>query len=438
MKETEAIFYRENDTLYNHFLEDYYYKDFRSDSGEKQIELIMLPKCNLCCKYCYINKFYDKTYTNYDFKQSKINLLRLLEFYEKNKFKCAIDIFSGEFLAQEDGYKFLEIIYEFFKDKEYKPRRLTMPTNYTFILSDEQTQKVQGLIDKFRAIDIQLWLSASFDGKYMEQNRPFKHDLDIILPHTRDDAYYDKVFAFNVKNSFGFHPMIYNEGIEYWIQNFEWFQEQFKKFGIPWTHLYLLQVRNDGWTKQQNIELYKFIRYLIKFSAEQCNDKEAFKEFLVEDGFNILSPGFWNSRQGLPCSLQSNLPIRISDLKSFPCHRLMYPDLEIGTFTFDDDKSFNTINAELGLTIYGCNNNYFPICSKCPIRDICSKGCLGSQFEVNSELFTPIQSVCNNYYYLYKAIADGLDEEGILDDLLQKVPEKRQSFNFLRSIKIEL
>ena len=439
MKETEAIFYKENDTLYNHFLEQYFFSDFRSETGIKSIELIMLPSCNLRCKYCYVNKFYDVTYVNYDFETSKENLMRILNFYEKNEFKCTIEIFSGEFLSQEDGYTFLNIIYEFFKDKKNKPRSISIPTNYTFILSDELTQRVQTIIDNFRSIGITFWLSASFDGKYMEQNRPFGHDLDIKMSHVRDDVYYEKVFAFNAKNEYGFHPMIYNEGVENWIRNFDWFQEQYEKAGIDWSNLYLLHVRNDGWTKQQNIDLYKFIRYIIDFTRTKFDSKEEYIKYIQGGGFNILSPGFWGSKKGMPCGIQGSLPIRISDLKSFPCHRLMYPDLEIGKFTFDEDAPFETVNAELGLTVYGCNNKYFPICSKCPIRHICSKGCLGAQFEIHSDLFTPIQSVCNNYYYFYKAIADGFDQHGVLDELLRRLPpEKTKSFNFLRSIDITL
>lgn len=438
MKETEQLFYEENNKLYNDFLDNFFFNKFRTNSEGKQIELILLPKCNLCCKYCYVNKYYDDIYVNYDFKKSKENLLKILNFYEDNQFICNLDIFSGELLAQNDGYEFLDIIYNFFKDKKYKPKGITIPTNYTFILSDEYTKRVQEIVDNFNSINIHIFLSASFDGKYMEQNRPFKNDLDIKLKAERDDAYYEKVFLFNKKNDFGFHPMIYNEGIEYWEKNFNWFQEQYEKYNMSWEGLYLLQVRNDGWTKEQNIHFYNFIRYLITYSYNKCGqDKNEFIRFVKQNGFNLLSPSSWNTRQGMPCSIQSSLPIRISDLKSFPCHRLMYPELEIGNFEFSNDSTFNTKNAELGLTIYGINNDYFPICNKCPIREICNKGCLGSQFETNNDMFVPVQSVCNNYYYYLKAIADGYDELGILDKLLEGSPEKVKAFKFLRSIDIK-
>lgn len=440
MKETEQLFYEENNILFNDFLKNYFFDDFISEHPAKQIELILLPECNLKCKYCYVNKYYHETYQNYDFENSKNNLIKILNYYEDNHFKCNLDIFSGELLAQKDGYKFLDIIYNFFKDKQYKPCNISIPTNYTFILSDEYTKKVQNIIDNFHNIGINLYLSASFDGKYMEQNRPFRKDLDISLMKDRDDDYYNKVFEFNSKNDFGFHPMVYNEGIEKWIDNFNWFQDMFKKFDIDWYNIYLLQVRNTGWTKKQNQELYKFLRFLIDFTYDKFDNKKDFINFILTKGYNILSAPFYKIDRGLPCAIQSSLPIRINDMKMFPCHRLMYPDLEIGQLVFNQEQLIKTKNAELGLTIYGVNNNYFPICNKCPVRNLCSKGCLGSQFEVNNDLFTPIPSVCNNYYYLLKALVDGYESKKVLDDILNIVncKEKQTNINFLRSIDIDI
>ena len=57
----------------------------------------------------------------------------------------------------------------------------------------------------------------------MEDNRPFIRQLDIPINVIRDDAYYDKVFAFIKKHGSGIHPMLYSKGMDKWIKNFDWF-----------------------------------------------------------------------------------------------------------------------------------------------------------------------------------------------------------------------
>jgi hypothetical protein len=108
----------------------------------------------------------------------------------------------------------------------------------------------------------------------MENNRPYGKQLDLLNNDFRDDEYYDKVFKFAKEFNFGFHPMIYSNNIEKWIDNFNWFQEQFKNYDLPWPNIYLLQVRNKEWDEKSNLEFYNFIRYLIKWSWEKINNKE--------------------------------------------------------------------------------------------------------------------------------------------------------------------
>jgi radical SAM protein with 4Fe4S-binding SPASM domain len=278
----------------------------------------------------------------------------------------------------------------------------------------------------------------------MEQNRPYKHDLDIPLNFPRNDAYYDKVFEFSKKYHFGFHPMIYYGGIENWIKNFDWFQEQFAKHGIGWRNIYLLQVRNDGWTVEANKELYKFIQHIINFAFDKVGmDKEAFVRFLREEqnGFNILSQPLVSHNRGIGCGLQNTFGIRVSDLAHHVCHRNMYPDYCIGSLVDDEDGilRYETKNAELGLVAYGFNTKMQPACIKCPINHLCIGGCLGAQYEINRDLFSPIKSVCQNSWWLMKAIIDGFERIGVLDLVKQGCAEgKNEQIEFLRGFKVDV
>ena len=430
MKYTEQIFFEQNDEVFNYFLDNYFYKNFKKEENFHGFELIFSPECDLACKYCYLNKYYDELYTNFDEDVVMKNFKLFLNWYEKNGFICSIDIFSGELFSTNFGVNVLETLVDFFVDKEKKPREVVIPTNYTFILDDNKTARIEAALDKAKANDLKLYLSASVDGKYMEQNRPSK------LKISRDDAYYDKVFAFNKKYNFLFHPMIYADGIENWKKNFDWYQEMFKKHGISSDAVFLLQVRNDNWTHKTARELYDFVLYVFDFYFKEndCDSKKFLDSILNDKSSNIFKNGVCINEQGLSCGIQHRLPIRLSDMKMFPCHRLFYPELEIGNF--DEDFNFHTKNAELGLAVYSQNNDNWPVCSNCPISPLCMKGCMGAQFEKYGDMFIPIKSVCLQFFYYYKALVDGFEKTGIADLILEKLPIFKNAFKFLKELEI--
>lgn len=216
----------ENNILFNNFLEDYFYKNFRNGDKCLELELIISPICNLGCKYCYLHKYYHKSFHENMFDHDKTvnNLKKILEWIKVNNFKINLDIFSGELFAQKIGYEVMDILYDWCEKNPGKIIKITIPTNFTFIASDKYTKKVENLINKFKNIEVPIHLSASFDGKYCEENRPYVRDLDIKFDHIRDDSYYDKVFEFIKKHECGLHPMIYSKKIECWKDNFLWFQ----------------------------------------------------------------------------------------------------------------------------------------------------------------------------------------------------------------------
>ena len=437
------LYKEENDKLFNDFLSRYFWEPFRN--GEQSIELIISPRCPLACVYCYLFKYRDKTFPETIYCTSNIlaNLDKILRWMDYNGFVCPIDIFSGEPLAQKIGYEVLDTIYDFYKDKppERKAKHIVIPTNFSFIASDEWTARVEDLIAKFDSIGMPLFLSASFDGKYMDANRPYTHDLDIPLKTERNDAYYDRIFEFAKKHRCGFHPMLYYKGIENWKKNFDWFQEMYQKHGIEWDNLYLLQVRNDGWTPESNAVMYDFIRYIIEFAWDKCHRSyEEFRGFMLngQHGFNILSEIFGTCNRGIGCSMQASFGIRVSDMAHHICHRNMYPDLKLGSLVDDPDKvlRYETQNAELGLTAYGFSTSIQPGCIKCPIKELCIGGCLGAQYEVNHDLFSPIPSVCQNSWWLAKAVVDGFDSIGVMDQWMKGLPlMKQKGIEFIRKCK---
>ena len=60
----------------------------------------------------------------------------------------------------------MDMIYDHFKDKVKKPKKILIPSNFTFLHSDDLTIRVENIINKFSIIGIDVILSCSFDGLY--------------------------------------------------------------------------------------------------------------------------------------------------------------------------------------------------------------------------------------------------------------------------------
>ena len=326
----------ENSVLIENYLNRVPYKEWKENKGV--VEFILSPDCDHACKYCYFNRHKDLFPNGANYKTILENLRKTIDWFHKMEFNPKeVEVFSGEIFSTPEGFESVEMILA-----SFPLSTVVVPTNMSFIFDDEKIKKVEGLFSKGKLI-----LSASVDGKYMEENRP------IIDGRIRDDEYYDKLFKFASKYNIGFHPMVYSNGIERWKDNFLWFQEMFIKYGIDWKrNLYLLEVRNKEWTQPQIREFSKFVEFVFDWSWNKVNDKKEFmKIFKKESFFNIIN--ICKTGRGLPCGLQMGPKIRIFDMKVFPCHRTMYDAHELYQFTEDFHVS-DKCNPELMFaTLFG-------------------------------------------------------------------------------------
>lgn len=423
-------FKEENDILINSFLNHTFIKGWSKGLPNfEKVEIEIGTGCDLKCKYCYYNRYGEKLYPLkiQDPKLVYPNLEIFLDWMVKNNYRPEIDFFSGEPFAQELGFKGLELILEKFKPCKNKPPRIIVPSNFTFLLSEEKTKRVEKLLKYSRKIGIPIILSASIDGKYSEGNRPF-----VSGKETRNDKYYDKCFAFNKKWDFGFHPMVYSELIENWKKNFLWFQKNFKKFGIHFFNIYLLEVRNAEWNKKQIKEMINFIDFLVEWSyrvpCERNGDKFADLIF-KKRGYNILSNAFSNTGRGIGCSIQATLMVRLGDLTIIPCHRTSYSPYILGKFLVKNGRiiGIESNNPELLIGEISLESNNIPVCETCPIKYVCSKGCLGSQFETTGDLFSPIPSVCLLEHAKIYALIKSLKRLGLYEKIYEQIDERKKS-----------
>lgn len=416
----------ENDKLVKSLLERTFFTAWKRENINKEkfgnyvtLEVQMNAKCDLACKYCYYERYGSELYPLKISGNSLVmkNFEMLLNWLEENQLFPRIEPFSGEIFSQNIGFKLVDRLLDFYikNDLTSSPQHyVVIPTNATFIFSDKKTKEVENLLNKAKDNNIPMYLSLSVDGKFVEnENRPFKSGK------LRDDEYYDKLFAFAKKWNFSFHPMIYSNGVEKWIDNFLWFQEMFKKYDIPFFYIYLLEVRNVEWTKQQIKDFYKFMRficnYYYNFVGISGND---FIKYVTEVKLSNIFSLFYRVGRGTGCSVQSAMQLRLGDLTHSICHRAAYKPHNLWKFKTDENKiiGIEALNAPLFLSHQTMDEDNFPMCESCFIKYLCNGQCLGSMNETNGSLFAPIPTVCALEHAKMAAVVDECISLDILKD----------------------
>jgi radical SAM protein with 4Fe4S-binding SPASM domain len=370
-----------------------------------------------------MNKYGDQYFPKGTQSPSTIlrNSKMLLEWFAENRYAPALEIFAGDSVTDPVCRKIAHQVYDMALDGKRAATSLMIPTNFSWIRFDKYVRDVEDIKEKSEYTGIPYSLSASVDGKYMDEcNRPLKS-----CNKAYDEEFYNKVFEFSAKHRCGFHPMVYSNNIERWIDNFLWFQDNFEKYGIGWKNLYLLEVRNVEWTEQQTIDYSKFIKFLIHWSYDKCDrDSTKFHDFIKNGrGFNILSSWSATIGRGVGCSIQSNICTRVGDLGIVPCHRLAYKYFDSGRFVVENNKitGVEADNLELWLMIQAYSSKVAGYCEKCRIKSVCHAGCLGAQYEITGDMFAPIPTVCRLFHTKVYTIIETLKEIGELELFLTRL-----------------
>jgi len=422
----------ENDLIFNNLLERTFFYGWKNPESLRhqnfrRLEITWDYKCNLKCDYCYYHKFGDKLFVDSS-DDVKINNLRiLLEWLKKNEYRPEIEFFSGEPLIKPCVFTALKMIIDFVS--EYGGQ-ITIPTNFTWIKNLNILNNVDELIEYGEKSGVHVLLSASVDGWFEDVNRPGVE---------RTEEYYERVFNFAWKHKCGFHPMIYSKNIEKWKDNFMWFQTMLNKHKLPWNNIYLLEVRNEEWSKKQIKEFGKFIEFLVEWTWIKCGKNFGrYYDFLVNGhGFNILNSPMSTIGRGIGCGFQSMLYVRMGDLTIVPCHRTSYGPYVSGGFNIENDKITGIYSKNLEFYIAGLSmdSDTFPYCEQCPIKNMCSHGCLGAQLESTGDPFTPIPTVCAMEFEKIASMVRIYKKIGISELIKSKLsPDKRNTYKYLEGV----
>jgi radical SAM protein with 4Fe4S-binding SPASM domain len=415
---------REDYELVKNFLNRTFFAAWKPENRDKEeysnynkLELQINAICNLKCKYCYYSRFGDKIYPKAISKPDLVlhNLDLVLNWLEKNGLQPVLEPFSGEVFIQEVGFKAIEKMIDW-QIKLGIKTPITVPTNASFLLpgQEDKAERVDALMHKAHKNGIRLFLSLSVDGKFIENdNRPLRNGK------LKDDEFWDRVFKYAKKWGLSFHPMVYAETIDKWIGNFLWFQNMFEKHGISWLEIYLLEVRNAQWTKEQLNHLYQFFKFLVIWSFKKSGvDKSEFPRWSFENRlFNLFST-FASVGRGTGCSVQSTVQLRLGDLTHSICHRAAYKPHEMWRFKVENDEitDIEPINTNLLFAWAAADQENFPLCEGCYLKYLCTGQCWGSMYETNNTLWTPIPTVCAVEHAKVKGILDGIIELDMFND----------------------
>ena len=383
----------------------------RKDSPyENRLELIVLPQCNTKCSYCYYKNYSHLSYPHDIRKIDNImpNLKKVVDWDKANGYQFhEVEIFSGEFFKLPFYEEFIDYI------MENTPYEVVIPTNGTFAFSEEETQKIEKLLEKYAKGRI--FISLSIDGKYLDnETRALRNGTQYT------DEFYDRLFRFASKHKFAFHPMIGAKGIEHWKENYLWYVKMVEKhWNIPEQDarrlIYLLEVRNPDWSPKELKHLQEFIEFLIQRNFEISKDADDFIfNYLNAKGVNFFGRFMGNCSRGMRCALQEDFSVRLGDLALVPCHRTAYPGYNAGYLSFEGKEfDIELENPAMYMFMRAHDQKTGVDCINCPIVNICSQNCAGACLEVNKDPFVPIKTVCYLEWTIVIAFVNAIEKLGL-------------------------
>lgn len=394
----------EDKLLAEYYLENTFYEPYRK--GKKQLEIFLTSACNANCKYCYLKKHQHELYPSNITNEIIIsNLKKTLKWYVSNKFRCKIDIFSGNWITTPLGPQVFEVLYDTFKNVKpsFRPSVISFPDNMQFLKNEKATLMVEENITRFAELGIKIWISASIDGYFCDIDRT-----------ENDDEFYAKLIYFLNKYKYLPHPMISSTNVKQQISNYQWWRNNFNTDIVK--DLMTLEVRDNSWTEENIADLVQYCDFLVdyKFKNDFNNDKMELLKYVLNlyprlkekeqcppynmIGLNIFANFAQNDSIG--CSNNNRcLHIRMGDLKVGLCHRLFYPEFILGQYESNEDSitEFTPENVALLIGYKELRTGCMPYCEKCLYFGVCPKQCYGASYEDLGNPMVPDLEVCKMY-----------------------------------------
>ena len=428
----------------------YDYGDQYSIKNDANLELYLTNGCNQHCEYCYLTK-YAGLYPEGTPSPELVlkNLQIIYDWIVKNDYVIPkVEFFSGEIWHTKLGWDVLALTLDYIQNKNLRIGFFLIASNFSFIFDEVARNKIHYYVERFNECGKQLVFSCSCDGAVVEnESRPTNNG------QIRDEKYWHDLFEFCKVHHLWFHPMISANNVHQWIENYDWWTEQCKKWGFPIKRaVNLLEVRNDNWTPESIKDYCNFLKHMIDIYWDECNhdvstyarrilhirgEMEPVNEELFESGYCPV--GFGQVDTFLGCTVCTDLTIRVGDLAICPCHRQAYNPYLYGRFITENDEivDIEAINPEMAVKILMgnlllCEHG----CDTCIFNNCCIHGCYGSQLESTGDPFFPIESVCNMLKAKHAFLLQQYEDMGIIDYLKTITPYEKDYDDVRRILKV--
>lgn len=373
---------------------------------DSNLELYITAACNQNCEYCYLVR-HEELYPQEAMKPETIkgNLRIFLDWCLRQGFSFhQVDLFSGEIWHSPFGWETLDILLSYIR-RGLRVEVVMIPTNASFVLSDQAVVEMSNRIEDYRNAGCCLQLSGSIDGALSDGITRQGNDSRLTEEKSGED-FYDRFFSFWRQFGFLFHPMVSAENVKSWKENFQWWEEQCESYGYDaFQDVMMLEVRNDGWTEENIRDYTDFLNFLIdRFLAQRCGgdvEKLANHLFLTDiftpGGRGYVNFGLTKADAFQGCTVSDMFTVRLGDLAIPPCHRTAYDELLYGRFKVEGGRitGIEEHNPQMASRVLLQDSILCsPGCDCCPYNHFCLRGCYGAQREVEKDPFMPIESVC--------------------------------------------
>ena len=320
-----------------------------------EFQLVITEKCNLNCKYCYIDQK-NEDMTKDVFRKHLEKLYSLLPNYKQAYNAC---FFGGEPLLNYDLIKYALPILK----KDPKCKSIVLPTN-GLLLNKER-------VDFLKSYDVNI--SWSFDGLWapLEYNPATVATVRKLL----DPLYSCKV-------------MISPDRRVSLAENYKWFIEE---FNIPNPDFSI--VRDDIWS---NHDIEKYILEITAFANQVIQYFKEGRNIAIPAPFSlyILDTLIGKKRGKRPfgCFAGYNGAGFMPDGSIYPCAR------------FGSLRETPIIDQQFWKQTFNMVTQY---CKKCELYQYCNAGCTWSQIHNGNK---PLRNICKLLKITYKESFRIVDE----------------------------
>lgn len=332
-------------------------------------ETVITEKCNLGCKYCYMNNNpINMDYKTFDLLFDNIN--KILNIYKQKIYH--LDFFGGEPLINFDLIK-----YAVPKLKDDVRCKAFGIISNLLLLNEEKVRYIQ---------DNNINVSFSFDGLWNEFNRPLVDGSSSLVEYEKKKDLIKQVSPYFCK------AMVSPSSLGTIVENARYLAEVW-----GFTYIDFSLVRDNIWSKEDIEKFKKEIRDLSDLQIQYIkNNKDVVFGFYVL----FLADMFAGKKYGkrpFGCFAGHRGLGYMPNGVLYPCARFgtkrEYPIYDLNTDTLYED------NYKIFTNENNINPQKFEGCQKCKYYTYCNAGCTYSQM-LND--FKPLVSICKLYDIIYQ------------------------------------